>query len=77
MSTRPNISDDPQAPLLAGDRAADGTDEDPESSGNKSIKIFNKTFSLFHIIAIVVGVLALTAIGISIAAIGTYRSIYC
>lgn len=67
--SRPNNSDDPQAPLLAAENRTEGTEE--ESSGGKKITIFNRTFSLFHLIAILVGTLALIAIGISIAAIGT------
>jgi len=66
--SRPNVSDDPQAPLLAGDRPPDETDGD--ALGNRRITILNRTFNLFHLVAIIVGTLALTAIGISIAAIG-------
>jgi hypothetical protein len=67
--SRPNTSNDPQAPLLTGDRAREDAEDD--SQGSKEIRIFNKTFSLFHLVAVLVGALALIAIGISIAAIGT------
>lgn len=67
--SRPNTSDDPQAPLLAGNRAPDGTEDDPQP-GNQKIVIFNRSFSVFHLVAVIVGTLALIAIGISIAAIG-------
>ena len=67
--SRPNTSNDPQAPLLVGDRAPDGT-EDETQAGSGKITIFNRTFSLFHLVAVIVGILALIAIGISIAAIG-------
>jgi len=67
--SRPNPSNDPQAPLLTGDRAPEDAEDD--SQGSKKITIFNKTFSLFHLAAVFVGTLALIAIGISIAAIGT------
>lgn len=66
----PNTSNDPQAPLLIGDRPPDGTEDD----SHKKITIFHKTFSVFHLVAIGVGTLALIAIGISIAAIGTFYS---
>jgi hypothetical protein len=67
--SRPNTSNDPQAPLLTGDPPSDDTDTE-EHSGSKQITIFRKTFNLFHLIVVAVGVLALTAIGVSIAAIG-------
>jgi len=67
--SRPNESDDAQAPLLAADNPQEGSDDD--SSPGRKITIFNRTFSVFHLIAILVGTLALIAIGISIAAIGT------
>ena len=67
--SRPNTSDDPRAPLLAGDNAPE-TAED-ESSGNRKVTLLGRTFTLFHLIATLVGILALIAIGISIAAIGT------
>jgi hypothetical protein len=67
--SRPNTSNDPQAPLLTGDRPTDEP-ESEDQSGNKNITIFNKTFNLFHLIVVAVGVLALIAIGVSIAAIG-------
>lgn len=73
--SRPNVSDDPQAPLLAGHRPADETDGD--ALGNRRITIFNKTFNLFHLVAVIVGTLALTAIGISIAAIGIPLTPWC
>jgi hypothetical protein len=69
----PNTSNDPQAPLLIGDHAPDRTEDDSQS-GNKKITIFHKTFSVFHLVAIGVGTLALIAIAISIAAIGTFCS---
>lgn len=69
--SRPNTTNDSQAPLLVGDRAPDGT-EDETQSRNKKITIFNKTFSVFHLVAVGIGALALIAIGISIAAIGTF-----
>jgi hypothetical protein len=67
--SRPNTSNDPQAPLLVGDRTPDGT-EDETQPGSGKITIFNRTFSLFHLVAAIIGTLALIAIGISIAAIG-------
>ena len=66
--SRPNTSDDPQAPLLAGDRQHEGADADV--TANRQIIIFNRTINLFHLAAIIISILALTAIGISIAAIG-------
>lgn len=68
--SRPNTANDPQAPLLTGDRPQDDTEEDLEHTGNKKITIFNKTFSLFHLIVGMVGSLAVVAIAVSIAAIG-------
>jgi hypothetical protein len=73
--SRPNTANDPQAPLLMGERPEDETDEDLEHTGNKKITIFNKTFSLFHLIVGIVGTLALIAIGVSIAAIGIPKCI--
>jgi len=68
--SRPNVSDDPQAPLLAGDdRPPDEADGDT-AWGNRKISLFKKTFNLFHLVAVIVGILALAAIGVSIAAIG-------
>ena len=71
--SRPNTSNDPQAPLL--DQAPDDAVDD--SQGSKTITIFNKTFTLFHLAAVLVGTLALIAIGISIAAIGTSLNVFC
>jgi hypothetical protein len=69
--SRPNTSNDPQAPLLVGDRPAEDSEDDAlDQSGTKKITIFNKTFNLFHVVVVIVGTLALVAIGISIAAIG-------
>jgi len=68
--SRPNTANDPQAPLLTGDRTEDQSEEDLEQSGSKKITLFNKTFSLFHLLLGIVGFLALVAIGVSIAAIG-------
>jgi hypothetical protein len=73
--SRPNTSNDTQAPLLVGDRPQDDAEEDQELTTNKKITIFNKTFNLFHLIVGIVGTLALIAIGVSIAAIGTSQSI--
>jgi hypothetical protein len=67
----PNTSNDPQAPLLAGERAADSDGDDSLESAGKRITVFGRTFSIAHLVTIVVGILALIAIGISIAAIGT------
>lgn len=64
----PNTRNDPQAPLLTGDRSP--ADVEDEQFGNKKITIFNTTFSLFRLIVVIVGATALVAIGISIAAIG-------
>ena len=66
--SRPNTSNDPHAPLLTSERTPDDTADETQES--KKITIFNKTFSLFHLVAVLVGALALIAIGISIAAIG-------
>jgi hypothetical protein len=71
--SRPNVSDDPQAPLLAGDDRP--PDETNDTFGNRKITIFNKTFSLFHLVAVIVGILALAAIGVSIAAIGIFPTL--
>jgi hypothetical protein len=60
---------------LVGDRPQDDAEEDQELTTNKKITIFNKTFNLFHLIVGIVGTLALIAIGVSIAAIGTSQSI--
>ena len=68
--SRPNTANDPQAPLLTGNRAEDETEEDLEQTGSKNITLFNRTFSLFHLLLGIVGFLALVAIGVSIAAIG-------
>jgi hypothetical protein len=73
--SRPNTSNDPQAPLLTGDRAREDAEDD--SQGSKKITIFNKIFSLFHLVAVLVGMLALIAIGISIAAIGMSLNGFC
>ena len=69
--SRPNTRNDPQAPLLTGDRELDDAEEDSHS-GIKKIRIFNKNLSLFHLTAMIIGLLALIAIGISIVAIGTF-----
>jgi len=66
--SRPNVSDDPEAPLLAGDDRPH--DENESTLGNRKITIFNRTFSLFHLVVVITGLLALAAIGVSIAAIG-------
>jgi hypothetical protein len=68
MSRQPNNTDDPRAPLLAADNQGESTED--EASGGRKFTIFNRTFSTFHIIALLVSMLALIAIGISIAAIG-------
>lgn len=75
--SRPNTANDPQAPLLVGERPENETEDDPEQSGNRKITIFNKTFSLFHLIVGIVGTLALVAIGVSIAAIGIFMPVFC
>lgn len=71
----PNTSNDPQAPLLATNRAPNEPADD--SQGSKKITIFNKPFSIFQLVPVLVGTLALIAIGISIAAIGTSLDVYC
>jgi hypothetical protein len=65
--SRPNPATEASAPLLTGP-ADDGDLED--SPGPKRIRIFNRTITVFRLGVILVGVLALIAIGISIAAIG-------
>ena len=75
--SRPNTSNDPQAPLLVGDRPGDGIDDDSlEPSQGKHITIFNKTYNVVHLVVIGVGMLALVAIGVSIAAIGIHLMIH-
>ena len=64
--TTPNVSDDPQAPLLAGERR----DDDEQQARGRFI-IFKREFTLTQLISVAVGILALIAIGISIAAIGS------
>jgi hypothetical protein len=66
--SRPNTRNDPQAPLLTGDRPP--ADVEDEQLGNKKITIFNTTFSISRLIVVLVGAIALIAIGVSIAAIG-------
>jgi hypothetical protein len=73
--SRPNTANDQQAPLLVGERPENEADDDAEQSGNRKITIFNKTFSLFHLIVGIVGTLALVAIGVSIAAIGILKPV--
>jgi hypothetical protein len=65
----PNTSNDAAAPLLVGDPSQDGTDDEP--SLGKHITIFKRTFNVMHLVFFGVGTLALVAIGVSIAAIGT------
>jgi hypothetical protein len=73
--SRPNPRNDPQAPLLTGDRPP--SDAEDEQFGNKKITIFNTTFSVFRLIVVIVGTTALIAIGVSIAAIGNLISLRC
>jgi len=62
--SRPNITDDPQAPLLAGG------DEPPSSSSRDyKISVFNRSINIVQLLGML---LALVAIGVSIAAIGKY-----
>jgi hypothetical protein len=63
--SRPSSIDDPQAPLLAG-----GEEPSPSPSPNLTITIFNRTFSVVQLLSMM---LALVAIGVSIAAIGKLR----
>jgi hypothetical protein len=72
--SRPNISDDPQAPLLAGHSTAAMEADDEGQYRSKGIRIFGQTFSMFQIAVTAVGLLAVIAIGTSIAAIGTILS---
>jgi hypothetical protein len=65
----PNTSNDAAAPLLVGDPPQDGADDEP--SPGKHITIFKRTFNVMHLVFLGVGTLALVAIGVSIAAIGT------
>ena len=65
--SRPNTSDDPHAPLLAGDPPEEA---DGNIFENRRFTIFNRTLNLFHLVAIIVCILSLTAIGLSVAAIG-------
>jgi len=68
--SHPNPIDDPSAPLLTGPRARD--EDEGGSTGARKIRIFNRTISVFHLAFSLLGTLALIAVGISIAAIGTH-----
>ena len=65
--SRPNDNDDSTAPLLVGDEEPSLS---PAQSRERTITIMNRIFSLPHLGLVAVGILALIALGVSIAAIG-------
>jgi len=67
----PNTSNDPQAPLLTGEHQDGIDDETSAPTRTKTVTIFKRTFNVLHLIILAVSTLALIAIGVSIAAIGT------
>lgn len=73
--SRPNPATEASAPLLTGAAHHNDDGDLDESPGTKRIRIFNRTITVFRLGVILVGVLALIAIGISIAAIGIHSII--
>jgi len=76
--SRPNTSDDAQAPLLVNDHPGAETAEQEETQDgpwtSKTVKIFSRTYTVAHLLVFFFGTLAVVAVGLAIAAIGINSS---
>ena len=74
--SRPNVSDNAAAPLLANDQPGAEPEETQEGPWTaRSVKIFNRTYTIAHLLVLFFGTLAVVAVGLAIAAIGIHFSL--